>query len=576
MFKNLIPRIREYKLYAILTPILMVGEVAMEVLIPFLMALIVDKGIGEGNLPYVFQKSLLLVLASLLSMAFGVLSAKLAAIASAGFAKNIRHDMYDKVLSFSFSNIDHFSPSSLITRMTTDVQNVQQAFQMTIRMCFRAPIMMVFAIIMVAKNGGSLIYVYICAVPVLALTIGFLVKRAYPIFGKVFENYDVLNRNTQENLTNIRTVKAYVREAEEERKFNLSSQTIRDFYVKAQKLMVLSSPAMMLISYICLLAISYLGAGYIAGGTMMTGQLMSVFSYNMQILSSLMMIAMIIVMFAISKASVRRIIEILNTNPDMDVNKDGIKDVKSGDIDFDNVSFSYGGKDSHCLENINLHIKEGETIGILGSTGSGKSTLVSLIARLYGIDSGSLKLGGVEVKDYNLTSLRDKVSIVLQKNQLFSGTVKTNLMWGNEKATTEEMLQALKDSNSSFILERPEGLNSVVEQGGNNFSGGQKQRLCIARALLKKPKVLIFDDSTSAVDTATDIEIRKALKNNVGNCTKLIIAQRVSSVYDADQIVIMAHGEIEQIGKHEELLKTNEMYKTLWETQMNNKREAEV
>ncbi len=573
MLKNLLPRIREYKGLAILTPILMVGEVAMEVFIPFLMALIVDNGISKGDLSYVFTTSALLVLASLLSLLFGVTAAKTASKASAGFAKNLRHDLFERVLSFSFSNIDDFSASSLITRMTTDVQNVQMAFQMTIRMCFRAPIMFIFAILMVIKNGGSLAFVFAISVPILAVGIGFLVNKSYPLFGKVFSSYDVLNRTTQENLTNIRTVKAYVRESEEIRKFNQSSEAIRTFFIKAQKIMVLSSPLMMLVSYICLGVISYLGAGLIVQGSMGTGALMSIFSYTMQILSSLMMIAMIIVMFAISKASVNRIIEVLNTKPSMDTNENGIKEVKSGDIEFKDVSFSYGGENSHCLEDINLKIKNGETVGIIGVTGSGKTTLVSLIARLYDIDKGSLTIGGIEAKDYNLFSLRDSVAIVLQKNQLFSGTVRSNLAWGCENASEEEMIAALKNSNADFIFSQKDGLDSVVEQGGNNFSGGQKQRLCIARALLKKPKVIIFDDSTSAVDTATDIQIRTALRENVKDCTKIIISQRVSSIWDADQIIIMNNGRIEQIGKHDELIKTNESYRNLWIAQQKNNEE---
>ena len=573
MFKNLLPRIREYKKLALVTPILMVGEVAMEVLIPFLMSLIVDNGIAKGDLSYVFTTSGLLVAASLLSLAFGVAAAQTASRASAGFAKNLRHDLFDKILSFSFSNIDDFSPSSLITRMTTDVQNVQQAFQMTIRICFRAPIMFIFAILMVIKNGGSLAFVFAVSIPVVAIGVYVLVKSAYPIFGKVFKSYDVLNRNTQENLTNIRTVKAYVREDEEIRKFNESSETIKNFFVKAQKIMILSSPLMMIVTYVCLGFLSYFGAGLIANGTIGTGTLMSVFSYTMQILSSLMMIAMIIVMFATCKASITRIVEVLETKPGMDENDEGVKEVKNGDISFEHVYFSYGDEGSHCLDDINLDIKNGETIGIMGTTGSGKSTLVSLIARLYDIDKGSLKIGGVEARDYNLKALRDSVAIVLQKNQLFSGTVRSNLAWGNENATEEEMMEALKNSNADFIFTQKDGLDSTVEQGGNNFSGGQKQRLCIARALLKKPKVIIFDDSTSAVDTATDIQIRNALKENVKDCTKIIISQRVSSIWDADQIVILSDGKIEQVGKHEELLATNEGYKQLWIAQQKNKDE---
>lgn len=573
MIKQLAKSVRQYGKFAFLTPVLMIGEVAMEVLIPLIMADIIDNGVYQGDMVYIMRMAILLVGAALLSLFFGVLGGRTAAVASAGFATNLRHDIFYHIQDFSFKNIDSFSTSSLITRLTTDVQNVQMAFQMMIRICFRAPIMLIFALIMVIRLSGTLSMVFAVAIPVLGIGIGILVSSSYPIFGRVFRNYDKLNRVTEENLTGIRTVKAYVREAEQEEKFNESSTAIRDDFVKAQKLMALSSPLMMTVTYICILIISYLGARLISSGVMQTGELMSIFTYTMQILMSLMMIAMIIVMLSISRASAQRIAEVLNTTSDMDPNPDGLKTVPDGSVRFDNVSFSYGG-DSICLSGINLDIRSGETVGVLGTTGSGKSTLVSLIARLYDATDGTVSVGGHDVKEYSLESLRSQVSVVLQKNQLFSGTVRSNLLWGDEHATDEELKSALESASADFIFSEKDGLDAKVEQGGSNFSGGQKQRLCIARALIKKPKVLIFDDSTSAVDTATDRKIREALKVTAPGVTKFIIAQRVSSVMDADRIVILDGGRIQDVGTHSELLGRNAVYQGLVSVQLGGRENA--
>lgn len=568
MIKLLAKSIREYKKYAIATPLLMIGEVAMEVLIPMIMAEIIDNGVYQGDMGYITKMSIILILAAMFSLFFGAMGARTAAKGSAGFASNLRKDIFYHIQDFSFRNIDEFSTSSLITRLTTDVQNVQQAFQMMIRICFRAPIMLIFAIIMVINIGGSLALVFAVAIPILGIGIYFLVSRAYPIFSRIFKSYDRLNRVTEENLTGIRTVKAYVREEQQIGKFDEASTAIHDDYIKAQKLMVLSSPMMMSVTYICILVISYIGAHMISGGSMMTGQLMSIFTYTMQILSSLMMIAMIVVMLSISRASGQRIAEVLRTVPEMDVNPDGLKTVPDGSVRFENVDFSYGGKgEALCLSGINVDIASGETVGILGATGSGKSTFISLIARLYDATEGTVSVGGHDVRDYDIHALRNQVAVVLQKNQLFSGTVRSNLQWGNKEATDEEMYAALKTASADFLSQK-EGLDTKVEQGGSNFSGGQKQRLCIARALMKKPRILIFDDSTSAVDTATDRSIREGLKTAEPGVTKFIIAQRVTSVMDADRIIILDNGHIQDMGTHSELLGRNAIYQGLVKVQL--------
>lgn len=572
MIKKLAKSIREYKTAALLTPLYMIGEVAMEVLIPTLMAMIIDNGVYKNDINYIIVLSVLIVASAILSMAFGVLGARSGAKASCGFAKNLRHDLFHHIQDFSFKNIDSFSTSSLITRLTTDVQNVQQAFQMIIRICFRAPIMFVFAIIMVIHNGGTLVAIFAVAIPVLIIACAFFIKRVFPIFNRIFKHYDKLNRVVEENLTGIRTVKAYVREDKEEEKFDSSSRAIHDDFIKAQKMMILINPIVQSVSYACILAICYFGAKLISVGSMGTGELMSVFTYTMQILSSLIMIAMIVVNLSMSKASAERIIEVLDAKPEMDLNENGLKSLESGSVKFENTNFSYSGNQAPLvLHNINLDIKSGEMVGILGPTGSGKSSLISLIARLYDVTSGSVLVGGHDVREYDIKALRDGVSVVLQKNTLFSGTVRSNLLWGNENASDDDLIWALKSANADFVFSSKDGLDSIVEQGGNNFSGGQKQRLCIARALVKKPKVLIFDDSTSAVDTATDFNIRSALRRDVKNCTKIIIAQRVNSVMDADKIVILENGYIDDVGTHDELLSRNKTYQNLVKVQLGGK-----
>ena len=567
MIKTLLSRVRQYKWKALVTPVFMVGEVAMEVLIPTLMALIIDRGVALGDMDFLLRMSFFLVGAAFLSLCFGVLSARTGATASAGFATNLRNDLFSRIQGFSFSDIDRFSSSSLITRLTTDVQNVQGAFQMSIRMLFRSPVMFIFAIIMVARNGGSLSVVFAVSIPIIILGIYIVLKKTHASFTKAFKGYDGFNMVVQENLNGIRTVKAYVREEEQGERFQKAADYIQDNFVKGQRLMAITNPLMMFVSYACMIAVSYLGAKLINIGSMETGQLMSIYTYTAQILSSLIMTGMIIVMYSISWPSMQRISEVLNFEPTMDTNISGEKTVEDGSVSFDHVYFGYK-EGVDVLKDIDLDIKSGETVGILGTTGSGKTTLISLIARLYDVQKGSLKVGGKDVKSYNLEALRDNVGVVLQKNTLFSGTVRDNLRWGCESASDEELRVALDNASAlGFIDEMPQGLDSWVEQGGSNFSGGQRQRLCIARALLKNPKILILDDSTSAVDTATDRKIRGALSANVTGMTKIIIAQRISSVEDADKIVMLSNGSIDDIGTHEELLARNESYQILHKTQ---------
>ncbi len=567
MLKILLSRVREYKKYAFITPLFMIGEVAMEVLIPTMMGLIIDVGVANSDMDYVIRMSILLVIAAMLSLSFGVLGAWSASKASSGFATNIRRDEYARIMGFSFADVDKFSTPSLITRMTTDVQNVQMSFQMMIRIFVRAPIMFVFAIIMVYHNGGSLSAVFAVAIPVVIVAIAFIFGRSHGYFSSAFKGYDIFNRVVQENLNGIRTVKAYVREDEQLGKFEESAEVIRDNFKKGQTMMALLNPVMMSITFACMIAISYIGAKLINIGHMETGELLSIYTYTGQILSSLVMVGMVIVMFSISWASMIRIAEVLSTEPSMSLNEDGIKDVKDGSVVFENVSFGYG-KDKKVLSDINLEIKSGEMIGVIGMTGSGKTSLVSLIARLYDVQSGSVKVGGMDVRDYDLEALRNQVSVVLQKNTLFSGTVEENLKWGNADATDAEIRWACDCASvTPFISAMKDGFQSHVDQGGTNFSGGQRQRLCIARALLKKPKILIMDDSTSAVDTATDSSIRRALREDVRDLTKIIISQRLSSVMDADKIVMMNGGRIEDVGTHSELLSRNAEYRSLYETQ---------
>ncbi len=570
MIKTLAKSIREYKKQTILTPILVALEVIMEILIPFVMAKLVDYGIYGNNLPLIYKLGLLLLVLVTFSLIFGALAGKFAATASTGFAKNLRHDMYYKVQDYSFENIDKFSTASIITRMTTDVTHVQQSYQMLTRITFRAPLTLIFAFIMSFTINVKLSLIFLALAPVLAIGLYFIATHAYPIFEKLFKTYDKLNNVVQENVRGIRVVKSYVLEEEEKEKFGEVSQSIYKNFSKAEKIIAYNSPLMQLVSYAGLLLVSWFGAKLIVGpGTLTTGELMSLITYAMQILTSLMMISVVLVMLTISMASAERIVEILNEEPALKNNGNPIKEVKNGSIEFNNVNFSYvGNKDKTCLKNINLKINEGETIGIIGGTGSSKTTLIQLIPRLYDTTTGTVKVGGIDVRDYDIETLRNEVAIVLQKNVLFSGTIKENLRWGNKEATDEEMVRVCKLAQADgFINEFPKKYDTYIEQGGTNVSGGQKQRLCIARALLKKPKILILDDSTSAVDTKTDKLIRKAFKEEIPNTTKIIIAQRIDSVKEADKIIVLDGGTINGIGTHEELMKTNDIYKEVYTSQ---------
>ncbi len=570
MIKTLAKSIREYKKQTILTPILVALEVIMEILIPFVMAKLVDYGIYGNNLPLIYKLGLLLLLLVTFSLIFGALAGKFAATASTGFAKNLRHDMYYKVQDYSFENIDKFSTASIITRMTTDVTHVQQSYQMLTRITFRAPLTLIFAFIMSFTINVKLSLIFLALAPVLAIGLYFIATHAYPIFEKLFKTYDKLNNVVQENVRGIRVVKSYVLEEEEKEKFGEVSQSIYKNFSKAEKIIAYNSPLMQLVSYAGLLLVSWFGAKLIVGpGTLTTGELMSLITYAMQILTSLMMISVVLVMLTISMASAERIVEILNEEPALKNKENPIKEVKNGSIEFNNVNFSYvGNKDKTCLKNINLKINEGETIGIIGGTGSSKTTLIQLIPRLYDTTTGTVKVGGIDVRDYDIETLRNEVAIVLQKNVLFSGTIKENLRWGNKEATDEEMVRVCKLAQADgFINEFPKKYDTYIEQGGTNVSGGQKQRLCIARALLKKPKILILDDSTSAVDTKTDKLIRKAFKEEIPNTTKIIIAQRIDSVKEADKIIVLDGGTINGIGTHEELMKTNDIYKEVYTSQ---------
>ncbi len=565
--KELFSRVREYKKKAMITPVFMVLEVLMEVLIPAIMAQIIDVGVANMDMRTIIILSSMLVAAALLSLTFGVLGARFGSVAASGFATNLRHDLYDKVQTLSFSDIDRFSPSSLITRLTTDVQRIQMLFSMSIRMFVRSPMMLIFAAIMCLRNGGSLSIIFVVVIPIMAAGVWIMTHKTHGYFTAAFKGFDRFNQVVGENLSGIRTVKAFVREEKEKEKFDESAKYIRDNFKKAEQMMALMNPLVMFVSYGCMIAISYFGAKLVNIGHMDTGALMSIFTYSTQILSSLMMTGMIIIMYTMSKPSMERVSEVLAYEPTMDPNENGIKSVENGDVKFDHVSFGYK-EGSSVLKDINLEIKSGEMVGVIGTTGSGKTTLVSLIARLYDTTKGDVLVGGHSVKDYNLKALRDSVSVVLQKNTLFSGTIRSNLQWGDKNATDEEMTAAAKVASAyPFIMEKEGGFDSTVEQGGTNFSGGQRQRLCIARALLKKPKILIMDDSTSAVDTATDRAIREALHNCVSGMTKIIISQRVSSIEDADKIVIMNNGEIEDVGTHSELLERNAGYRNLYETQ---------
>ncbi len=581
MIKTLARSVREYKLPALLSPVCMVGEVAMEVLIPLVMAKLYDFGIEQQNMTVVVQQSVLLMLLAVISLGFGCASADLASKAATGFAKNLRHDMYYRVQEFSFSNIDKFSGSSIVTRLTSDVANIQMAFQMMIRMAIRCPVMLVLAMFSAARISLKLSLIYCVALPLLALVIFCLIPTVFKIFDKVFKTYDSLNNVVQENIHGIRVVKSFVREDKEIEKFSGISGEIYRLFCKAEHIIALNNPVMQICVYGCILAISWFGArmvvasGNLPGAGLTTGELSSMFTYTTQILSSLMMLSMVLVMTIMSRSPMRRCAELLTEEPNLVSPENAVKDVKDGSIDFENVSFRYSEKAKlDALQNVSLHIPSGCTVGILGATGSSKSTLVQLIPRLYDVTGGTLKVGGVDVRKYDLEVLRDNVAMVLQKNTLFSGTIKENLRWGNPNATDEELIHACKLACADeFIQGFPDKYDTHIEQGGSNVSGGQKQRLCIARALLKKPKILILDDSTSAVDTHTDAMIRKAFREEIPGTTKLIIAQRISSIQDADLILIMDGGRIAEHGSHEELMKTSEMYRHLFETQQKGREE---
>ena len=572
MLKKLASYIKEYKKDTILTPIFVILEVVMEVIIPLLMANIIDVGIQNGDVHYILEMGALLIVSAILSLTFGMLSGRFAAKASAGYAKNLRKAMFHKIQDYSFENIDKFSTSSLVTRMTTDVTNVQMAFQMIIRILVRGPIMMIFALLMVMSISMKLSAIFFVAIPVLGAILFYIAIKAHPNFERVFKKYDKLNRVVQENVSAIRVVKAYVRESFEEKKFKEVNDEVYENFKKAEKIVAFNGPVMQFTIYTCILLISWIGTQLIVGGEMGTGQLSSIITYAWQILASLMMLSFVFVMIIIAQSSAERIIEVIDEEPTIKDKENPVTEVKDGSIKFENVSFKYSDEqkeDKFALENINLDIKAGETIGIIGGTGSSKSTLVQLIPRLYDVTKGSIKVGGIDVKDYEIHTLRDAVAMVLQKNVLFSGTIAENLRWGDKEADQEELEEACKLAQADgFIKEFPSKYETVLDQGGTNVSGGQKQRICIARAMLKKPKILILDDSTSAVDTKTDALIRKAFKEEIPNTTKIIIAQRVSSVEDADKIIVLNEGKIDGIGTSEELLKTNAIYREVYESQM--------
>ena len=576
MIKRLARCIREYKWVAILSPLCMVGEVAMEVMIPLVMAELYDHGITMQNMSIVVTQSALLIVLAVCSLSFGVASAFFASKAGTGFAKNLRHDMFHHVQSFSFSNIDKFSTSSIVTRLTSDVANLQMTFQMMIRMAVRSPMMLILAMFSAMNISVRLSLVFCVALPVLLAGLVILTPIVFKIFDRVFRTYDKLNNVVQENIHGIRVVKSFVREGKETEKFTSISGSIYADFCKAEKILALNNPIMQLCVYGSMIAISWIGANMVvASGNnealgLTTGQLSSMFTYVTQILSSLMMFSMVFVMLTMSRAPLKRCYEILTEEPNLtSPEENAITEIRDGSIDFENVSFRYSTTAQHrALKEVNLHIPSGATVGILGGTGSSKTTLVQLIPRLYDVSEGTLKVGGIDVQTYDLDALRDNVAMVLQKNVLFSGTIRENLRWGNPEATDEELIQACRLACAhDFIMAFPDGYDHKIEQGGTNVSGGQKQRLCIARALLKKPKILILDDSTSAVDTRTDALIRQAFREEIPGTTKLIIAQRVSSVQDADMIIIMENGMVDAVGTHEELLDSSVIYREVYESQ---------
>ena len=576
MIKKLMSYIGEFKRDTILSPIFVTLEVFLEVLLPTLMALVIDNGVETGDMNYVMKMGLIMLAVAMLSLAAGTLSGVFAAKASMGFGRNLRRGMFDNIQDFAFRNIDHFSTAGLVTRMTTDVTNVQNAYQMLVRMFVRAPIMMISALIMCVKINARISLVFLAALVFLGLVLSFVIRRAFPLFNEMFRGYDSLNASVQENLTGIRVVKAYVREDHENDKFCKATDRLKNLSVHAEKLVIMNQPVMQLTVYTCILLISWIGAKMIVvNGTMTTGELMSLFTYTMQILMSLMMMSMVFVMVTMASSSAKRIAEVLDEKSTLHNPENPVYQVEDGSIEFDHVNFAYSEnetkeeREEKCvLADINFQIHSGETIGIIGGTGSSKSTLVQLIPRLYDVLDGSVRVGGRDVREYDIETLRNEVSMVLQKNVLFSGTILDNLRWGNKEATEEECRHACELAQASeFIDKMPDGYETFIEQGGSNVSGGQKQRLCIARALLKKPKILILDDSTSAVDTKTDALIRKAFREEIPATTKIIIAQRISSIEDADRILVLDQGRISGMGTHEELLETNEIYRDIYRLQ---------
>lgn len=570
MIKTLLSQVREFKKASFLTPFYMILEVLFEMFIPLVMASIIDKGVGNGDIGHIYRMGLVMAFLALMGLITGILGGKYGARASTGFARNLRKAMYANIQTFSFSNIDKFSTAGLITRLTTDVTNLQNAYQMVLRMCTRAPASLITAMVMAFLINAKLASIYLLAVIFLGTCLILILRKATVYFQEVFEKYDDLNASVQENITAIRVVKAYVREDYETTKFQKACNKVYEMFVRAEKLVVMNMPLMQFTVYACILSISWLGAKMIVGSSLTTGELMSLLTYCMNILSSLMMLSMVFVMITMSIASARRVTEVLNETADIADPQDPVMEVPDGSIVFDHVNFSYKKESSEpVLKDITLSVKAGETIGIIGGTGSAKSSLVNLISRLYDVTEGSVKVGGIDVRQYNKEVLRNQVSVVLQKNVLFSGTILDNLRWGDKNATEEECIHACQLACADdFIQRMPDKYNTYIEQGGTNVSGGQKQRLCIARALLKKPKILILDDSTSAVDTATDVRIRQAFAREIPNTTKLIIAQRISSIQNADRIIVMDNGEINGFGTHEELLRTNAIYQDVYNSQI--------
>lgn len=569
MVNHITAAIRDNKKASILAPIFVCFEVLFEVLIPVVMAIFIDKGIDAGDQGEILRLGGILIVMAVCALIFGVLAGGAAADASTGLARNLRHDIYHHVQNFSFANIDKFSTAGIVTRLTTDVTNVQNAYQMIIRVAVRAPVMLVFAFAMTVYISPRLATIYLCAIPILGIGLALIISRVHGLFTQVFDTYDELNNVVQENLTGIRVVKSFVREDFEKKKFGTISEKLFRGFLKAERLIILNMPLMQFCVYACLLLISWIGARLVVGGSMTTGALTSMFNYTFQILMSLMMLSMVMVMVIMARSSAERIEEILEEESSLKSKPDGVREVPDGSVDFENVSFSYvNDPNNTSLNHIDLHIRSGETVGILGGTGASKTTLVQLIPRLYDVTVGTVKVGGIDVREYDLEVLRNEVAMVLQKNTLFSGTIKENLRWGNEHATDEEIERVCRLAQADpFIQEMPDKYDTYIEQGGTNVSGGQKQRLCIARALLKKPKILILDDSTSAVDTKTDALIRQAFREEIPDTTKFIIAQRISSVQDADHILVLDDGHISAYGTHEELLKTSQIYQEVFASQ---------